>query len=151
MKAVLKWKDAMTFEATVRQHSFNLDTSTLGGKDTGPSPKEYLLSSIAVCSGMDVVALMKKHKIEMTGFDLSSQGETRDAHPKIFKQVDLVFDLKINFKDKSVELPKVIESVNLSMRKFCGVSAMVNPTSPIFYTVMINGEIEHRDQAKFIY
>ena len=42
-----------------------------------------------------------------------------------------------------------VEAVTLSMTKFCGVSAMVAPTSPIFYSVVVNGEIEGRDQAHF--
>lgn len=149
MKSELTWKSDMTFDAQMRQHVVTLDTASLGGKDLGPSPKEMLLSSIATCSGMDVVALMKKHKIEVEAFTMTSQAETTEHHPKIFKQVDLVFDLKLKLTDPEAQLPKVIESVKLSMTKFCGVSAMVNPTSPIFYTVLVNGEIEHRDQANF--
>lgn len=149
MKANLEWKEAMTFEAKVRQHTFTLDTPHLGGKDQGATPKEFLISAILGCSGMDVVALLKKYKIPMKSLKLSGNAETRESHPKIFPQIDIVFDVTVDLSNRETELPKIIEAVELSMTKFCGVSAMVAPTSPIFYSVVVNGEIEGRGQAKF--
>jgi putative redox protein len=54
---------------------------------------------------------------------------------------------KLTGQDLSVD--KVREAVELSMTKFCGVSAMISKVVPIFYTIVINGEVEHRGQAKF--
>lgn len=150
MKAELTWKDGLTFESTIREHRIILDTSEKnGGKNLGPSPKEILLSSIMACSGMDVVSLLKKYKIEVSSFTMSSQAETTDTYPKIFRQVDLIFTLVLPKFDRETQLDRAIESVVLSMTRYCGVSAMVAPTSPMFYTIVINGEIEYRAQADF--
>jgi putative redox protein len=149
MKAVLEWKDTMTFAAKVRDHAFTLDTPDYGGKDRGPSPKETLIASVLGCTGMDVVALLKKFRIDLKSFSLTGTAESRDVHPKIFPQIDVVFDITADVKDPETEMPKIAEAVELSLTKYCGVSAMVSPTSPIFYTLRVNGEIEGRGQAKF--
>ncbi len=149
MKATLEWKDAMTFEAKARDHVFTLDTASLGGRDRGPSPKEALLAAVLGCSGIDVVSLLKKDRIELKKFTLTANADSREIHPRIFPQIDVVFDLQVESKDAESELPKILGAVELSMTKYCGVSAMVAPTSPIFYTVVLNGEIEGRGQAIF--
>lgn len=150
MKAELAWKDGLTFESTIREHRITLDTSEKnGGKNRGPSPKEILLSSIMACAGMDVISWLKKRKIEVGSFTMSSQAETTETYPKIFRQVDLIFTLELPKFERETQLDHAIESVVMSMTKYCGVSAMVAPTSPIFYTIVINGEIEYRAQADF--
>ncbi|MBS1962853.1 MAG: OsmC family protein [Bdellovibrionales bacterium] len=149
MRASLEWKDGMTFVATARTHTFTLDTASLGGKDLGPSPKEALIAAVLGCSGIDVIAHLKKHRIGLRKFALHGNAESRETHPRIFPQIDVVFDLEVDLPDPESDLPKVIEAVELSMTKYCGVSAMVAPTSPIFYTVRVNGEIEGRGQADF--
>jgi len=149
MKATLDWKDGMTFEARIREHAFTLDSPNPGGRDLGPSPKETLISSILGCTGIDVVAHLKKHKIALRGFSLTGNAESRETYPKIFSQIDVVFDVKADLRDPEAELKHVLEAVELSMTKYCSVSAMVAPASPIFYTVVVNGEIEGRGEAKF--
>jgi putative redox protein len=149
MKATLNWKDGMTFNANIRDHAFVLDSPDPGGKDRGPSPKETLIASILGCTGIDVVAHLKKHRFEIKRFALTGNAESRTSYPKIFSQIDLVFDLEVALSAAKSELPRVLEAVELSMTKYCSVSAMVAPTSPIFYTVLVNGEIEGRGQANF--
>ena len=149
MKATLEWKESMTFAARVREHTFTLDSPDYGGKDRGPTPKENLIASVLGCAGMDVVGLLRKSKIELKSFSLTGNAESRSVHPKIFEQFDLVFDLRVEMNDAKADIPKIVEAVEFSMTKYCGVSAMVAPTSPIFYTVVVNGEIEGRGQAEF--
>jgi len=151
VKAELHWKDGNYFESAIREHVVPMDTRdpVTGGKNRGPSPKELLLASIMGCSGMDVVSLLKKYRIELGALDVLSRAETTDTYPKIFRQIDLIFELTLPKFDRETQLAQAIESITLSMTKYCGVSAMVAPASPIFYTVVINGEIEYRAQADF--
>lgn len=151
MKAELHWKDGNFFESTIREHVVPMDTRDpiTGGKNRGPSPKELLLASIMGCSGMDVVSLLRKYRIELGKLDVRAQAEQTDTYPKVFRQIDLIFELELPKFDRESQLTQAIESVTLSMTRYCGVSAMVAPVSPIFYTVVINGEIEYRAQADF--
>lgn len=145
MKSELKHLGGMAFEASHRQHRYLLDTATLGGTDRGASPKELLLSSVLGCTGMDVAALLKKYKIATDTFELEANADLTEQHPKIFKQIDIVYKIT----GQNIPIEKAREAVELSMTKFCGVSAMVSKASPIFYTIVINGEIQHRGQARF--
>lgn len=146
MQAVVSHQKNYCFESSIRGHRFLMDSSqTSGGANEGPSPKEVLLSSILGCSGMDVVAHLQKHKVSFDSFKMTANAEPRKEHPRVFNQIDIVFELT----GKAIELGRVIEAVTLSMTRYCGVSAMVAKVSPIFLTVVVNGVVEHRDEARF--
>jgi putative redox protein len=134
------------FSAKVREHSFVMDTKkSAGGDDLGPSPKELLLTSILGCTGMDVIALLKKHRITPTKFKISAQAEPQTEHPRIFPSINLVFDLE----DPSLTPEIASDSIQKSLTKYCGVSAMVYKTSPIYYEIILNGEEVGRGHADF--
>lgn len=137
----------MSFTGTVREsHPHVLDAKAdFGGQDLGPSPKEYLLSAIAGCSGMDVVSLLKKMRVEFASLNITAEAETVDTHPKIFKQVDLKFILT----GENIDLEKVKKAVDMSLTKYCGVSAMVAKASPIHYEILINQELKVSGEAHF--
>lgn len=146
MQVSLQHLEAMSFKVTARnKHQFIIDANTLGAKDAGPSPKELLLAAIAGCSAMDVVALLKKFKVSYSSFFASAEGELSKEHPKIFQEV-LV---KFIFEGENIDPLKVKEAVQLSLSKYCGVSAMVYKSSPIVYQIIINEQIEASGQAEF--
>lgn len=150
MKAELFHESGMSFKGLVRGHTVLMDAKAEhGGTDRGPSPKELLLESILGCTAMDIVSLLKKHRIEPLYFKLIAEGETTETYPKIFQSIELVFDLQVRYDDPETERARVLEAAALSMSKYCGVSAMIAPTSPIYYTIRINGEIEYRGEADF--
>ena len=146
MEAELKWKEGMAFEAKVRDHTFILDAqSGAGGKNLGPTPKETVLTSVMGCSAMDVAGLMRKFHLTPTSFTMNSVAHPRDDHPKIFT------DFQVNYFFEGVDLPKekLIEAVQLSMTRYCGVSAMVAATVKITYEIFLNKEKIHADEARF--
>lgn len=149
MKASLHFQDGFEFEIKIREHTLKIDTQVAqGGKNHGPSPKEILLSSIAGCSAMDMAALMRKYKIVSDRFDATAEGETTSTHPKVFKEVQVVFDISVPGVTEE-QIQRLKESAHLSMTKLCGVSAMVNEVSPIVYTLKVNGEVKDHAKAKF--
>lgn len=146
MQAKIVQKQKYSFETDIRGHHFPLDIpKSQQGEDTGPTPKEWLLASIAGCTAMDVVALLGKYKISYDSMVVTADAESTQTHPKIFSSVNVTYEIK----GKEVNLEKVIDSVRQSMTRFCGVSAMIASSCPIYYTIVINGEIEGRDQADF--
>ena len=61
MNMNLVWKDGMKFDAQIREHTTALDAKLEhGGKNEGPTPKELVLAGVCGCTGMDVVAILKK-------------------------------------------------------------------------------------------
>lgn len=147
MKSTIKWQASkLTFKASNRQHQYTIDTQTAtGGGDQGPTPKELLLTAVAGCTGMDIVGLLKKSKIEATRLEVISEGETTKEHPKVFTEIKLAFIVE----GPSALRQPLIDAVHKSQTLFCGVSAMLAKACPIVYTVNFNGEDIHQGRADF--
>ena len=58
----------MRFTAEVENHSVQMDTKAPIGEDTAITPKQMLIAAICGCTGMDVVALLKKYQQPITNF-----------------------------------------------------------------------------------
>lgn len=130
-----KWIGGLGFEAQVRGHKFIMDAkSEVGGKDQGPTPKEFLLASICGCSGMDVASILTKMRLKVDSCEVLAQTETTAGHPSIFATVHLQFVIQ-----GEVKAEQAMKAVTLSMTKYCGVSAMVVKASPITFEVSVNG------------
>jgi putative redox protein len=56
-----------------------------------------------------------------------------EEHPKVFKEVHITYKVKT---DKDNE-EKVRKAIDLSLDKYCGVSAMLKKNSPITYKLII--------------
>jgi putative redox protein len=146
MRAKLTSCGNFEFLTEIRNHQLTQDAKTEGGgQNKGPTPKELLLAAIAGCTGMDVVSLLKKMRVNYQSFEVDAQAETTDTHPKTFQEV--VVDFKLTGED--IDLDKVQKSVDMSLTKYCGVSAMVWKVSPIKYQILLNGEVKATGFAKF--
>ena len=145
MKSKLVWKSQMEFEAETQQHRLTMDSRAPLGKDRGMTPKELVVCGLAGCTAMDVVALMKKHKQELTSFEVDADVEvSKGAHPLVFTRAHLNFRLA-----GQVDTAIVLESVRLSQTKYCGVSAMLSKALPITYSVYVNERLIGEGQAQF--
>lgn len=144
MKLLTKWIEKMKLVATADGHEVFMDTKAPIGTDAALSPKQLLLAGLAGCTGMDVVALMKKHKQPLEGFEIETEVEkSAKGYPEVFTGAQLTFRL-----NGALDPQKVIEAVMLSQTQYCGVSAMLSKAFPIHYKIFLNGElIENAGQA----
>jgi len=61
----MSWTDKIAFEADMDGHKVVIDASEeVGGSDLGPRPKKLMLTALAGCTGIDVVMILKKMKVE---------------------------------------------------------------------------------------
>ncbi len=129
-----KLKGNMAFEMDINGHTVITDaTVENGGNDLGPSPKSLLLAGLIGCSGIDIMSITKKMKVELEDVNVEIEAETRDEDPKIYNYIKIIY----KFKGKNIPYDKVERAVNLSMEKYCGVSAMLEKAVPITYEVVI--------------
>ena len=121
----------MAFDSQLGNHITRMDTTPEMGDDSGPSPKQLVLAGLAGCTGMDVVSLLKKMRVDFTGFEINIEADLTEEHPIVFSEIRidyLVFGKELN-RDK------VKKAIDLSQNRYCGVSAMLKKNSPISYTI----------------
>lgn len=125
---VTKWNDGFHFTTHFDGRDTEFDATAMPGPHKGVSPKTMLLSALAGCTGMDVVALLnQKFKVPFTDFSVDVNGLLTDTHPKIFHAIHIKYIIRVSEEDRD----KVAQSVSLSATKYCGVQAMLNKSSEI--------------------
>lgn len=131
----VSWLGDLAFSAELNGHKIMIDSSLEnGGKNQGPRPKGFLLVGLAGCTGMDVVSILKKMKIEKYQLQIQIHASQTEEHPKIYDRI-LVEYL---FTGKDLPLDKLKRAVELSETRYCGVSAMLRQTAVIETKITIN-------------
>ena len=130
----------MTITKTVwhKEHEFtsSLDHNTIkidGARKNGFGPKALLLAGLAGCSGIDVVDILKKMRVEFSAFSIEVKAAQTEDLPKVYKDIYIAYKVKTDIENEK----KVRNAIDLSLEKYCGVSAMLRKNSPIHYTLEI--------------
>jgi putative redox protein len=128
------WLGNMAFEARVNNLPVIMDTTPeFGGEEKGPRPKELLLAAVAGCTGMDVVAILKKMQVELESFTIDVEADVTEEHPKHYTKMHLIYE----FKGKNLDRAKIEKAVSLSQEKYCGVSYMFKKFLDFSYEIKI--------------
>lgn len=124
---ITKWVKREQFTSHLDHNTIQID----GNKVNGFGPKALLLSALAACSGIDVVDILTKMRVVFSSFEIEVKADQTKDHPKVFTDIYIVYRLET---DKFNE-EKVKKAIDLSLEKYCGVSAMLRKNSPIHYIV----------------
>lgn len=116
------WKQNLQFESdNPSGHKVMIDTTVEnGGQNSGLAPKAMMLSSLAGCSGLDVISVLNKMKVAVDDFKIITTGELTEEHPKYYHSVLVVYQ----FFGKELPQDKLKKAVDLSVEKYCGVMEM---------------------------
>jgi putative redox protein len=126
------WAKGMAFETEMSGHRLVVDANPkFGGEGRGPQPKPLLLFSLAGCTGMDIVSLLNKMRVEFEDFKINVTAELTDEHPRYYHKIHLTYQ----FKGKDINKAKVEKAVNLSQDKYCGVSYMLKQAAKITFEI----------------
>ncbi len=99
----------------------------IGGSDKAPRPMEVLLMSMAGCSSMDVLDILRKQRQHVEDFRIEVEAEReKDKTPALFTDIHLHFYLKGDLNEKKVE-----RAVRMSMETYCSVAKIVEKTARI--------------------
>jgi putative redox protein len=80
-----------------------------------------------------VVEILEKMRVTFSDLVIDTETEQTDSHPKVFKDISLTYRIKAGRQDEE----KIRKAINLSLDKYCGVSAMLKKNSPIRYELVI--------------
>lgn len=137
MKITLKrLNDAYHMRATNESgNSIEMDGSpAIGGENLGARPMEVVLMSLAGCSSIDVISILKKMKQDVTDYDVEVTAERREEIPSIFTKIHIKFIVK----GENLEEEKVKRAAQLSAEKYCSVSKILEPTADITWEVIVS-------------
>ena len=128
-KTITHWQRDQQFKSYHGENEIKID----GKREDGFGAKALVLSAIAACSGIDIVDILSKMRVEFSDFEIETEAEQTDGHPRVFKDIFVTYKLRT---DKANE-EKVKKAIDLSLDKYCGVSAMLKKNSPIHYKLQI--------------
>lgn len=133
-----RWTGKMEFQAELDGHTVIMDApERAGGEGHGPIPKPFVLTALTGCTGMDVVALLRKRGKALRSFSLHASGELSRSVPIEYVSVHLAYVMEGDESD----LGAALEAVDLSQAKYCGVSHMLKKILPVTWEVRYNGAI----------
>lgn len=128
------WKNGMAFEANVDGFKILVDSSVEGGgENKGPRPKPLMMVALAGCTGMDVVSILQKMRVDLDGFSVKTEGELTEEHPKHFTKMHLIYQ----FKGKNLPVDKLEKAIGLSLERYCGVHASYSKIMEITHEIKI--------------
>jgi putative redox protein len=84
------------------------------------TPKALMLSSLAGCSGLDVVSLANKMKLDLDAFRIETKATLTEEHPRVYDKVTVEY----HFEGSNLNEEKLKRCVELSVEKYCGVMEM---------------------------
>jgi putative redox protein len=131
----LAWKKGMAFETELYGHKLTVDVDKdNGGQDLGPRPKALMLVALAGCTGMDIVSMLAKMRVDLDDLNIKVDGELTEEHPKHFTSMHITYE----FWGKDLPLDKLEKAVSLSDERYCGVSATLKKGIPVTHSIVVH-------------
>lgn len=128
--AKVVWNNTgLSFNGTVdgnEELPLRLGWSERGVMD-GLSPMGLVAQALAGCTAMDVISILGKKRQKVTFFEVEVEGTQQDEHPHVYRQITVVY--RVGGEDISSEA--VARAIELSMTKYCSVSAMIKESAEI--------------------
>ncbi|HTN09245.1 OsmC family protein [Agriterribacter sp.] len=132
----VQWMGKMQFNALVNGHTIVMDgPEKVGGENTGPIPKPFVLTALAGCTGMDIAAILRKADKKPDDFDIKVIGEISKRAPIEYIAIHVIYEFKGAAENKEAAQHAVTDS----QEKYCGVSSMLKKALPVTWEVKYNG------------
>ena len=130
-----RWIDKMAFETEINGHKLIIDADPdVGGENSGPRPKPFMLAALGGCTAMDVISILKKMRVEVKSLNVKVEGELTEEHPKRFDKMHVTYEIE----GDDLPIDKVKKAVTLSEERYCGVSALYKEVIELTSEIVIN-------------
>lgn len=129
-----QWIEGIAFDVVLDGYHVIMDAAPeFGGTNKGPRPKELMVASLIGCTGMDVVSLLRKMRVNFTALEIEVETEMTEEHPKRFIKMHLIYKVK----GKNLPYEQVKKAVDLSQERYCGVSAVYKKAMELSYEIVL--------------
>ena len=131
-----QWMGKMQFNALIDGHTVIMDApQKSGGEDNGPIPKPFILAALSGCTGMDIVALLRKSNHVIDDFSMKLKGDLSRQAPMQYISIHILYIFNGNEESREA----VSNAVADSQEKHCGVSSMLKKVLPVTWEISFNG------------
>lgn len=128
IEATVNWTDNERYIGSASsRHSIVMD---LAAEKTASTPMELVLIALCGCTASDVVGILRKKREPFLGLEVRAKAERADGYPAIYTSIHLTYVVRGDVSKKAME-----DAVRLSKEKYCSVSAMLEKTAKITYTI----------------
>lgn len=122
-----RFDDAFGFKATAGNHEILLDGSPeIGGSDQGARPMQLMLVSLAGCSAIDILQILKKGRHAVGAYKAEVRARRREELPKIFTEILLEVHIETDAPDGALE-----RAAKLTREKYCSAFAILQATAQV--------------------
>jgi len=97
-----------------------------GGDETALSPMESLLSSLAACSCIHILILLRQNQFSIEDCRVEATAERCDDPPRVFTKIYLRYIFKGDLPEQVVE-----DAIRFSQEKYCSVGGMLKKDVPV--------------------
>jgi putative redox protein len=127
----VKHQQNLAFNAQIDHYIVPMDSTDEHSSHHGASPKKMMLAALAGCTGIDVVSILNKMKVEFTDFSIDIDAQLTEEHPVIYDKVSIIYSVGVEEQDRA----KMEKAVSLSKDKYCGVSAMFSHFAKVDFKI----------------
>jgi putative redox protein len=129
MDAKVIWSTGMSFTGTANT-GFNVPLGadpSVGGANDGFRPLELMAVSLAGCTAMDVISILRKKQQQVAEFEVHVQADQRSDHPHVFTAAVITYQVS----GKNVDETALVRAIELSATRYCPAQAMLSSVFPI--------------------
>jgi putative redox protein len=99
------------------------------------TPMQAVLVALGCCGAMDVVAILKKMRQDVTAYEVRVTGERATEHPKVYTSIAV----RHFVTGREIVEANVHRAIQLSISRYCPVHAMLSKAVPISVSYEIRG------------
>lgn len=113
-------------KARAGNHEILLDSQEEGGA----SPMQLMLISLAGCSTIDLIHILRKGRYEITSYASEVIATRREEMPRIFNAITLLITLETDAPDEVLN-----RAIALTKTKYCSAFAVLEASCPVEISV----------------
>jgi putative redox protein len=130
--AKVTWEKDLMFTG-VADSGYVVRMDSKSGPETGVGPVELTAIALAGCTAMDVISILAKKKQHVVSFHVDVRARRATDYPKVITSAELEYVLKGHKIDEAA----VLRAIDLSVKQYCPVHAMLAKAFPIRLTYSI--------------
>ncbi len=137
MKVQVEWTAPMRFDGHAPGHATTvMEQHARDRAPAGPSPMEAVLMALCACSGIDVVEILEKMRARLAALQIDADAERAETPPRVFTKIHV----RYRARGTGLTREQLQRAVDLSVGKYCSVSAMLQQVAKLSYEVIVDGE-----------